>query len=228
MDVISKLKNTIIVSVQAMPNEPLYEEECLNAMIKSVVKGGAKALRLAGARDVANAKKMFDLPVIGITKPEIFPKNPKSVVYITPTTEDARSVADAGADIIAFDGTSRPRGKDNLRKLIRYIAIKRKVSMADISTLSEAIAARALGADMVSTTLSGYTDNSKMTKEPDFELLENAVKILDCPVIAEGRFWTPEQVNKAFALGAHAVVIGSAITRPQLIVKRFYSERILP
>lgn len=228
MDVISKLKNTIIVSVQAMPNEPLYEEECLNAMIKSVVKGGAKALRLAGARDVANAKKMFDLPVIGITKPEIFPKNPKSVVYITPTTEDARSVADAGADIIAFDGTSRPRGKDNLRKLIRYIAIKRKVSMADISTLSEAIAARALGADMVSTTLSGYTDNSKMTKEPDFELLEKAVKILDCPVIAEGRFWTPEQVNKAFALGAHAVVIGSAITRPQLIVKRFYSERILP
>lgn len=228
MDVISRLKNTIIVSVQAMPNEPLYEEECLNAMIKSVVKGGAKALRLAGARDVANAKKMFDLPVIGITKPEIFPKNPKSVVYITPTTEDARSVADAGADIIAFDGTSRPRGKDNLRKLIRYIAIKRKVSMADISTLSEAIAARALGADMVSTTLAGYTDNSKMTKEPDFELLERAVKILDCPVIAEGRFWTPEQVNKAFALGAHAVVIGSAITRPQLIVKRFYSERILP
>ena len=228
MDVISRLKNTIIVSVQAMPNEPLYEEECLNAMIKSVVKGGAKALRLAGARDVANAKKMFDLPVIGITKPEIFPKNPKSVVYITPTTEDARSVADAGADIIAFDGTSRPRGKDNLRKLIRYIAIKRKVSMADISTLSEAIAARALGADMVSTTLAGYTDNSKMTKEPDFELLEKAVKILDCPVIAEGRFWTPEQVNKAFALGAHAVVIGSAITRPQLIVKRFYSERILP
>ncbi len=228
MDVISRLKNTIIVSVQAMPNEPLYEEECLNAMIKSVVKGGAKALRLAGARDVANAKKMFDLPVIGITKPEIFPKNPKSVVYITPTTEDARSVADAGADIIAFDGTSRPRGKDNLRKLIRYIAIKRKVSMADISTISEAIAARALGADMVSTTLAGYTDNSKMTKEPDFELLEKAVKILDCPVIAEGRFWTPEQVNKAFALGAHAVVIGSAITRPQLIVKRFYSERILP
>lgn len=228
MDVISRLKNTIIVSVQAMPNEPLYEEECLNAMIKSVVKGGAKALRLAGARDVANAKKMFDLPVIGITKPEIFPKNPKSVVYITPTTEDARSVADAGADIIAFDGTSRPRGKDNLRKLIRYIAIKRKVSMADISTLSEAIAARALGADMVSTTLAGYTDNSKMTKEPDFELLEKAAKILDCPVIAEGRFWTPEQVNKAFALGAHAVVIGSAITRPQLIVKRFYSERILP
>lgn len=228
MDVISRIKNTIIVSVQAMPNEPLYEEECLNAMIKSVVKGGAKALRLAGARDVANAKKMFDLPVIGITKPEIFPKNPKSVVYITPTTEDARSVADAGADIIAFDGTSRPRGKDNLRKLIRYIAIKRKVSMADISTLSEAIAARALGADMVSTTLAGYTDNSKMTKEPDFELLEKAVKILDCPVIAEGRFWTPEQVNKAFALGAHAVVIGSAITRPQLIVKRFYSERILP
>lgn len=228
MDVISRIKNTIIVSVQAMPNEPLYEEECLNAMIKSVVKGGAKALRLAGARDVANAKKMFDLPVIGITKPEIFPKNPKSVVYITPTTEDARSVADAGADIIAFDGTSRPRGKDNLRKLIRYIAIKRKVSMADISTISEAIAARALGADMVSTTLAGYTDNSKMTKEPDFELLEKAVKILDCPVIAEGRFWTPEQVNKAFALGAHAVVIGSAITRPQLIVKRFYSERILP
>ena len=99
--------------------------------------------------------------------------------------------------------------------------------MADISTLSEAVAARALGFDMISTTLSGYTQNSSVeTEEPDFKLLERAVKILDCPVIVEGRIWTPDQVKKAFDLGAHAVVIGSAVTRPQLIVKRFYSKRI--
>ena len=101
----------------------------------------------------------------------------------------------------------------------------KKASMADVSTLSEAVAARALGFDIISTTLSGYTQNSPApTDEPDFKLLEQAVKILDCPVVLEGRIWTPDQVKKAFDLGAHAVVIGSAITRPQLIVKRFYSK----
>lgn len=226
MDIINKIKNSIIISVQAMPSEPLYQEECMNAMIKSVLKGGARALRLAGARDIKNAKSFSNVPIIGLTKPNVIPKNWQSIVYITQGIKEVMELVEAGADIIATDGTSRPRGKDNLRKLLKYIEIHKKLAMADISTLSEAIAARALGFDMVSTTLSGYTQNSlnKNMDEPDFKLLEQAVKILDCPVILEGRIWTPDQVKKAFDLGAHAVVIGSAVTRPQLIVKRFYTQ----
>ena len=224
-DIISRLKNKVIVSVQAMPNEPLYKEECMNAMIQSVIKGGAKGLRLAGSRDIKNAKKFTKVPIIGLTKPEVIPKNWKQIVYITPGMKEITELINAGADIIAMDGTSRPRGKDNLRKLVKYVSVHKKYSMADISTLPEAIAARTLGFDMISTTLSGYTQNSCVeTEEPDFKLLEQAVKILDCPIILEGRIWTPDQVKKAFDLGAHSVVIGSAITRPQLIVKRFYSK----
>ncbi len=225
MKIIDKIKNSIIISVQAMPNEPLYREECMNAMIQSVLMGGAKALRLAGARDIKNAKRFSDVPIIGLTKPEVIPKNWKQIVYITPGMKEISELIAAGADIIATDGTSRPRGNDNVRKLIKYIAMHKKASMADVSTLPEAVAARALGFDIISTTLSGYTQNSPApTDEPDFKLLEQAVKILDCPVVLEGRIWTPDQVKKAFDLGAHAVVIGSAITRPQLIVKRFYSK----
>ena len=224
MNVIEKIKNTVIISVQAMPSEPLYQEECMNAMIKSVLKGGAKALRLAGSRDIKNARKFTEVPIIGLTKPDVIPKNWQQIVYITKTMKEVSELIRAGADIIAMDGTSRPRGKDNLKKLVEYVEMNKKYSMADISTLSEAVAARALGFDMVSTTLSGYTQSSlSNSDEPDFKLLEQAVKILDCPVILEGRIWTTEQVKKAFDLGAHAVVIGSAVTRPQLIVKRFNS-----
>lgn len=225
MDIISKLKGKVIVSVQAMPSEPLYREECLTAMMQSVVKGGAQALRLAGVRDVINAKKLFNIPVIGITKPDVIPPNWREIVYITPTIKDAKDLIQAGADVIAFDGTSRPRGENNLTQLIRFIKVNKRVAMADISTLQEGINARLLGADIVSTTLSGYTTESPEVSDlPDFDLLKGLVEAVDCPVILEGRIWTPQQVDKAFELGAHAVVIGSAITRPQLITKRFINR----
>lgn len=222
MDILKKIKDKLIISVQAMPSEPLYKEECMLAMMQSVVKGGACALRVAGARDVQNAKKNFNIPIIGLTKPDVIPSNWKQIVYITPTIKDAKSLIMAGADIVAFDGTSRPRPEDNLKNIIKYIKINNKLAMADISTFEEGVAARSLGADIISTTLSGYTQNSpNETDEPDFELVTKLTKILDCPVILEGRVWTPEQVNKAFEAGAYSVVIGSAVTRPQLIVKRF-------
>ncbi len=225
MDILSQIKNKVIVSVQAMPSEPLYKEECMAAMMQSVVKGGAAALRVAGVRDVINAKKLFKIPVIGITKPEVIPPNWREIVYITPTIKDAKDLIQAGADIIAFDGTSRPRGENNLTQLIRFIKINKKVAMADVSTLQEGISARILGADIVSTTLSGYTlESPEVSDQPDFELLKRLVEALDCPVILEGRIWTPEQVDKAFEIGAHSVVIGSAITRPQLITKRFVNR----
>ena len=223
--ILEKLKNQIIVSVQAMPNEPLYEESCIIAMMKSVVNGGAKGLRLAGARDVKNAKKIFDIPIIGLTKPDKLPDNWKEIVYITPTLKEVNELIEANADIIATDATQRPRPKESLKEIVNYIKSHNKLSMADISTFEEGMKARELGFDIISTTLSGYTQYSNQNIEgPDFELLEKLVKELDCPIILEGRIWEPNEVNKAFELGAHSVVIGSAITRPQLITKRFYNR----
>ena len=223
MDIINRLEHKVVVSVQAMPSEPLYLEKCMVAMMKSVIKGGAGALRVAGARDVKNAKHLFDVPVIGLTKPDVIPPNWQEIVYITPTLKDVIELIDAGADIVAFDGTMRPRPNgETLEKIIKYIKINKKASMADVSTVEEGINAAKLGADILSTTLSGYTQFSQNRPDgPDFELLENLVKETGKPVVLEGRIWEPSEVDRAFELGAHCVVIGSAITRPQLITKRF-------
>ncbi len=223
MDIINRLEHKVVVSVQAMPSEPLYLEKCMVAMMKSVIKGGAGALRVAGARDVKNAKHLFDVPVIGLTKPDVIPPNWQEIVYITPTLKDVIELIDAGADIVAFDGTMRPRPNgETLEKIIKYIKINKKASMADVSTVEEGINAAKLGADILSTTLSGYTQFSQNRPDgPDFELLESLVKETGKPVVLEGRIWEPSEVDRAFELGAHCVVIGSAITRPQLITKRF-------
>ena len=223
-DILNRIKGTVVVSVQAMPNEPLYLEQCMIGMMKSVVNGGAGALRLAGARDVKNAKKLFNLPIIGLTKPNIIPKNYKELVYITPNIKDVIELVEAGADVIATDATQRKRpNNEKLQDLIKYIHINKRLAMADISTLDEGLNAKELGADIISTTLAGYTLESANSpaNEPDFELLKQLVEQTQLPVVLEGRIWEPEQVNKAFELGAHCVVIGSAITRPQLITKRF-------
>ena len=218
---VRRLKNKVVVSCQAMPNEPLYAENCMAAMIKSVVKGGAGGLRVAGVRDVKNAKKITDIPVIGITKPEVIPQNFKELVYITPSIDDVIQLTEAGADIIAFDCTKRPR-PSSLEEMIKAIHINKRAAMADISTFEEGVEAAKLGVDVISTTLAGYTlESSDSPEGPDFPLLEKLVKEVDVPVILEGRIWEPKEVDKAFELGAHAVVIGSAITRPQLITKRF-------
>ncbi len=223
-NVLEKIRGVVIVSVQAMPNEPLYAEQCIVAMMKSVINGGAGALRVAGVRDIENAKTLFSVPVIGITKPEVIPKNYKEIVYITPTVQDVISVINAGADIVAFDGTVRKRPDgEKLENSIRYIHMNKRLAMADVGTLEDGIEANKAGADILSTTLAGYTLESANSpaNEPDFELLQNLINETGLPVILEGRIWTPEQVNKAFELGAHSVVIGSAITRPQLITKKF-------
>ncbi|MCD8377386.1 MAG: N-acetylmannosamine-6-phosphate 2-epimerase [Candidatus Gastranaerophilales bacterium] len=219
---INGLKNKVIVSVQAMPDEPLYEEDCMFAMMRSVVNGGAAALRVAGARDVKNAKKL-NVPVIGLTKPESLPDNWKGIVYITPTLKEVNSLIDSDADIIAFDGTSRPRpGGCLLSDIILRIKQAGKLAMADIAALDEGLFCAESGVDIISTTLSGYTSETLSdSTEPDYELLKELVERTSVPVILEGRIWKPEQVNKAFELGAHSVVIGSAITRPQLITKKF-------
>lgn len=233
-EILNKLKNQIIVSVQSSFGEPLYDENVMIAMIKSVIAGGATALRLAGARDIKNAREICPkIPIIGITKPKIIPENFEELVYITPSTGDCRVVIEAGADVVAFDGTMRKRpSEESLKDIIDFIHGCGKLAMADISTLEEAINAVNLGCDIVSTTLSGYTKESiefnkkagKNPEEPDYELLTAIVKAVKCPVILEGRIWEPYQVAKAFEIGAFSVVIGSAITRPHEITKRFIKK----
>ena len=221
MGIIEKLKGKIVVSVQAMPEEPLYKEDCMFAMMKSVVNGGAGGLRVAGARDVRNAKS-FGIPVIGLTKPDKLPENWKEIVYITPGLKEVQSLIEAGADIIAFDGTSRPHDRCQVQEIIDTIHNAGRLAMADISTVEEGEICANLGADLISTTLAGYTLESGAPSEgPDFKLLKELVDLLDAPIILEGRIWEPEEVKKALDYGAHCVVIGSAITRPQLITKRF-------
>lgn len=222
--ILNKIKNKIIVSSQAQKNEPLYNEIAMNALIETiVVLGKTDCLRLAGARDVKNTKEKFgdSVVAIGITKPDIIPINYKELVYITPNIEDANSLIEAGADIIAFDATKRER-KTSVLELINFIHSKNKMAMADIAEFNEAKEAYELGADIISTTLSGYTKNTENTPDtPDFNLLQKCVKELKCPIILEGKTKDYKDVKHAFELGAYAVVIGSMVTRPHKIIEEF-------
>ena len=227
MDALERLKGAVIISCQAQKNEPFYDETAMLAMLKSVVNGGAQGLRLAGERDIKNARANWsDMPIIGITKPDIIPDNYKELVYITPTLEDVELIATAGADIIAFDATLRAR-EVSIEDIINKIHKLGCKAMADISSFVEGASAAKLGADLISTTLSGYTTNTShiAVDEPDFELLKTLVKNIDCPIVLEGRIWEPYQVKRGFELGAHCVVIGSAITRPKEITGRYITQR---
>ena len=135
---------------------------------------------------------------------------------------EAKKIIDSGADIVAFDGTLRKRPNDEtLKDLINFIKSKNKLAMADIATFEEAQNAHKLGCDIVSTTLSGYTKETQDNPdEPDFELVKKIKKNLNVFTILEGKIWEKEDIKKAFEAGADAVVVGSAITRPQLIFKR--------
>jgi len=225
MDILKSLKNEIIVSIQAMPSEPLYNVVCINGMAKSIVElGEANALRLAGERDINNIKTLYpNVIVIGITKPNIIPDNYKELVYITPTIADCAKVINAGADIVALDGTMRKRPNDEkLEDLVKFIKSKNKLAMADIATFEEAKNACKLGFDIVSTTLSGYTSETQNKPDkPDFELVKEIKENLNIFTILEGKIWEKNEAKEAFLCKADAIVIGSAITRPQLIAKRF-------
>lgn len=226
--ILTKLKNQIIISVQSSFGEPLYNEDVMIAMMKSVISGGARALRLAGPRDIKNAAS-FDpkIPIIGITKPKVIPENFRELVYITPTVADAKVVVEAGADVVAFDATMRERPNgEKLEDIVNFVKSQGRLAMADIATFEEAENAHKLGCDLISTTLSGYTTESIKSEPqegPDFELLEKIVRT-GANVILEGRIWNPEEVVRAFESGAFAVVVGSAVTRPHEIVKRFIKK----
>lgn len=219
---LNKIKNKLVISVQSAKNEPLYNENAMNALIDTTVMlAQIDALRLAGKRDIKNTKEKYgeDVVIIGITKPDTIPLNYKELVYITPDIAHAREVVEAGADIVAFDSTKR---NSSAKEIVEYIHSKNRLAMGDIGDFEDAKYALECGCDIISTTLSGYTkETENLPDTPDFELLEKCVSKLKCPVIMEGKIWEAKEVEQAFKLGAHAVVIGSAITRPHKIIERF-------
>lgn len=219
------LNEGLIVSCQALEDEPLHSSFIMGRMALAALKGGAKGIRANSVEDIKEIKKRVDLPVIGIIKQDY----DGSDVYITPTITEVTALVDAGVDVIAFDGTSslRPDGK-TLTDFYQSVREKHPevLLMADCSTINEALEADKLGFDYIGTTLVGYTKQSKdlRIEENDFEIIRNLLKEVKAPVIAEGNIDTPKKARRVLDLGCRHVVVGSIITRPQVITKRFSDE----
>lgn len=217
--VIEKLRGGLVVSCQARPGNPMRSAQMMASFAKAAELAGAVGVRVNGYADVRAVRKRVDLPIIGINKKRTrqFP------VYITPTIESAQTIVRAGADIVAIDATHRSRaGGKSPEELIEAIHEQlRRPVMADIDNLQEGIAAAAAGADLIATTLSGYTESSPKLDGPDFNLIQDLIENIAIPVVCEGRIRNPDELARAFELGAYTVVVGTAITNPMAITKTF-------
>ncbi len=219
---LERIKKGLIVSCQALEDEPLHSSFIMGRMALAAGQGGAVGIRANTEVDIKEIKKNVSLPVIGIVKKDYH----GSDVYITPTIKEVDELVLAGAEMIALDGTNRNRpGGVGLRTFFSEVKEKYPLQlfMADVSSVEEAEFAQHIGFDCVSTTLVGYTKETdgKKLYENDFKILEEMVARVKIPVIAEGNVLTPEMAKRCLEIGAHAVVVGGAITRPQTITKRF-------
>ena len=218
MDFFQSVKGKLIVSCQAQPHEPLHSSFIMAKMAKAAQEGGAAGIRAESLADILAIKKEVDLGVIGLIKAHYS----DSEIYITPTLEEVEALIVSKCEMIALDMTNRPRPNNvPVEALVKRIQEAGRLVLADISTYDEAIAAEKLGVDGISTTLSGYTPYSPQQEEADFELMQKLVADCKVPIFAEGRLNTPADLQKAMSLGVHAAIIGSSITRPQLITKSF-------
>lgn len=213
------IKKSLIASCQPIPNGPLDNSSFVLASAKASLIGGAKALRIEGFKNLKIIKKNINIPVIGIKK-RISDKYP---IIITPLLSDVEKLASLGADIIAFDSTERER-PFSIDQIISKIHSYKKIAMADCSSIKDAMIALDNGADIIATTLSGYTENKRVPKNPDFKLLNLFIKKFNIPVIAEGRFNNPNFFKRAIYMGAHSVVVGTALNRIELITESFLNE----
>lgn len=215
-DISERLAGRLIVSCQAYPGEAMRDPRTMAQVAQSALVGGAAGIRVQGIADI-RAVADLDVPIIGLWK------DGDDDVFITPTLDHARAVMDAGADIVAIDGTRRARPDGlTLAETIRGIRAHGDVLiMADCGSLDDAIAAEAAGADFLGTTLSGYTGERAKTEGPDLELISLISAACERPVIAEGRLHTPAQAAAAISAGAFAVCVGTAITHPSTITSWF-------
>ncbi len=213
------LRGRLVVSCQASEGDPLDDVGTLLRIATSVLRGGAGGLRAEGAERVSAFRGITPLPIIGIVKS--FDAN--GDVYITRDFRSARAVSEAGADIVALDCTARRlKEVEPWPGLIQRIhAELRRPVLADIASVEDAVAAEVAGADAVATTLYGYTAETAGVRMPSWELVKRMVARVKVPVVVEGHITRPEEVRKAFELGAWVVVVGSAITRPETITARF-------
>ncbi|WII36926.1 N-acetylmannosamine-6-phosphate 2-epimerase [Paenibacillus thiaminolyticus] len=218
--VFEQVKGKLIVSCQALADEPLHSPFIMGRMAYAAFLGGAAGIRANSVEDIQEMKKQVKLPIIGIIKQDY----EGSDVFITPTDREVGLLYCEGVDIIAIDATDRVR-PDGTTIAEQFPQLKAKypdqLFMADCSTYEEAMTAIELGFDCIGTTLSGYTEATRGKALPDFELLEKLAAASPVPVIAEGGISTPEELKRAFDLGVHTAVVGSAITRPMEITKRF-------
>ena len=215
------LTGTLVVSCQAEAGMPLDRPDHIAALAASAVLGGASAVRVQGAANIQAVRAAVAVPIIGLVKVD----RPGTDVYITPTFEDVDDVMAAGADLVAFDATDRPRPVD-VAALVARVHGAGCLSMADVSTVAEGRAAMAAGADVVSTTMAGYTPATTSDGGPDFALMAG-LAAAGVPFAAEGRVRSPEEARRCLDLGALFVVVGGAITRPDAIARSF-ADRIRP
>ena len=221
MNRLEKVKGKLIVSCQALEDEPLHSSFIMGRMAYAALVGGASGIRANTVSDIQEIKKNVNLPIIGIIKQQYGDNQ----VYITPTMKEIDALAAEGVEVIALDGTKRERPDGNtLENLMREAKTKypNQLFMADISSVEEAVEAERIGFDIVGTTLVGYTEYTK-GNDPLTEL-EKVIKAVTVPVIGEGNIDTPVKAKKALELGAYAVVVGGAITRAQQITKKFVTE----
>ena len=219
--VLENIKGKLIVSCQALEDEPLHSSFIMGRMAYAAFVGGAGGIRANTVADIKEIKNSVSLPIIGIIKKVYGNCN----VYITPTMKEFEELVAEGVDIIAIDATKRERpDKKSLKDFVKEIKEKypNQMIMADVSSDEEARYAEEIGFDIVGTTLVGYTDYTK-GNDPLTEL-EKVIKSVKIPIIAEGNMDTPTKARKALDLGAYAVVVGGAITRPQQITKKFVDE----
>ena len=223
MSKIEEVKGNLIVSCQALPDEPLHSSFIMGRMALAAYQGGAKGIRANTVSDIKEIQSVVDLPVIGIIK-EVYGDSP---VYITPTMKEVTALVEqAKPEIIAVDATCRmhPDGK-YIDEFFADIKAKypNQLLMADCATLEEMIHADELGFDFIGTTLVGYTEQSKGMKieADDFKIIRDLLAVAKHNVIAEGNIDTPEKLKRVLDLGCYSSVVGSIITRPQLITKRF-------
>lgn len=215
---LNNIKGKLIVSCQALEDEPLHSSFIMGRMALAAKEGGASGIRAQGVDDINEIKRVVDLPIIGIIKKSY----DDSDIYITPTLREVEDLLGTECEMIALDATMRRRpNNESLCDLVKVIHDNGRFAMADISTLEEGIEAEKLGFDCISTTLSGYTPYSTQSPTVDITLLKELIKKVNVPVICEGKINTPEDLREVLDSGAYSAVVGGAITRPQQITKRF-------
>ena len=218
--ILDAVRGGLIVSCQALEDEPLHSSFIMQRMAVAAMQGGAAGIRANTVEDIVQIKEVVDLPVIGIIK-KVYGD---SDVFITPTMKEIDQLMVIRPEIVALDGTDRRRpGNISLEDFFKEVREKYKdqLFMADCSTLEEGVRAAELGFDLIGTTLRGYTEYTKDVRLPDLEMMRTLVEKVEKPVIAEGGIWTPRQLTAALDTGVLAAVVGTAITRPMEITKKF-------